>query len=381
LENLEFAWRTLPGWEATTWRSHTTMTSVLDTATLPRPHAYTSEFAELLGRIKSHKLLDRAVGFYITVIVVLSVALLGTLTAMFFIGDSWAQLALAPVIAIIMTQFSFVTHEAAHRQVFSSGKANDNTARILANGVVGISYAWWMSKHTKHHANPNTVGKDPDIAGEVVNFRQEDAAKTTGVIRAFVKYQGWLFFPILTLEGLNLHVQAFRRVLGKDPVKNRGSELTLLLIRNLGYPIILLALMPWYIALVFLVIHMALFGVYMGASFAPNHKGMPQIPAGVKVDFLRRQVLTSRNIRGGVFMNHFMGGLNYQVEHHLFPSMARPKLQKAARLVREFCAEKKIAYTEAGLFESYGIVVRYLNEVGLAARDPFDCPALGTVGR
>ena len=357
------------------------MTSVLDTATLPRPHAYTSEFAELLGRIKSHKLLDRAVGFYITVIVVLSVALLGTLTAMFFIGDSWAQLALAPVIAIIMTQFSFVTHEAAHRQVFSSGKANDNTARILANGVVGISYAWWMSKHTKHHANPNTVGKDPDIAGEVVNFRPEDAAKTTGVIRAFVKYQGWLFFPILTLEGLNLHVQAFRRVLGKDPVKNRGSELTLLLIRNLGYPIILLALMPWYIALVFLVIHMALFGVYMGASFAPNHKGMPQIPAGVKVDFLRRQVLTSRNIRGGVFMNHFMGGLNYQVEHHLFPSMARPKLQKAARLVREFCAEKKIAYTEAGLFESYGIVVRYLNEVGLAARDPFDCPALGTVGR
>ena len=76
-----------------------------------------------------------------------------------------------------------------------------------------------------------------------------------------------------------------------------------------------------------------------------------------------------------------MGGLNYQVEHHLFPSMARPQLHKAARIVREFCAEKKIAYTEAGLFQSYGIVIAYLNRVGLAARDPFDCPPAQVLGR
>jgi fatty acid desaturase len=355
-------------------------TATLSSA-LPRPHAYTSEFSELLGRIKDGKLLDRTVGYYITLMVVLGIALLGTFTGMFFIGDSWAQLALAPVVAIIMTQFSFVTHEAAHRQVFASGRKNDMAARILANGVVGISYSWWMGKHTKHHANPNTIGKDPDVKSDVIIFQPDKARETTGIARAFVKRQGWLFFPILTLEGLNLHVQAFRKVFSRDPIKNRGSEITLLLVRNFGYPVILLLLMPLPIAAVFLVIHMALFGVYMGASFAPNHKGMPQIQPGVKVDFLRRQVLTSRNIRGGWFMDHFMGGLNYQVEHHLFPSMARPKLYRAAKLVREFCAEKKISYTEAGLFESYGIVVRYLNEVGLAARDPFDCPAISTIGR
>jgi fatty acid desaturase len=357
------------------------MTTLLADTPLPRPHPYTTEFSELLNRIKSRGLLDRAVGYYITLIVVLSVALLATLTGMFFIGNSWVQLALAPAMAVIMTQFSFVTHEAAHRQVFASGKRNDRTARFLANAIVGISYSWWMGKHTKHHANPNTVGKDPDIDTDFVIFQAEKAKETTGFTREFVKRQGWLFFPILTLEGLNLHVQAFRRVFSKEPLKHRGTEITLLMIRNFGYPVILLALMPWYIAAVFLVIHMALFGVYMGASFAPNHKGMPQIPKEMKVDFLRRQVMTSRNIRGGVFMDHFMGGLNYQVEHHLFPSMARPKLQKAAKMVREFCAEKKISYTEAGLFESYGIVVRYLNEVGLSARDPFDCPAATAIGR
>ncbi|MCF8549509.1 MAG: fatty acid desaturase, partial [Pontimonas sp.] len=140
-----------------------------------------------MSQIKERGLLSRSVGYYITLIVVLSVSLLSLLTAMFFIGDSWAQLALAPVMAIIMTQFSFVTHEAAHRQVFASGTTNDRTARILANAVVGISYSWWMGKHTRHHANPNTVGKDPDIESDFIMFQEEAAAKTTGFTNAFVK--------------------------------------------------------------------------------------------------------------------------------------------------------------------------------------------------
>ena len=92
---------------------------------LPRPHSYTSEFAELLTRIKDEGLLARSRTYYITLIVILSLSLLATLTGMYFLGNTWIQIALAPVMAVIMTQFSFVTHEAAHRQVFSSGKANE----------------------------------------------------------------------------------------------------------------------------------------------------------------------------------------------------------------------------------------------------------------
>jgi fatty acid desaturase len=127
-------------------------------------------------------------------------------------------------------------------------------------------------------------------------------------------------------------------------------------------------------AFAFLGVQLAVFGVYMGASFAPNHKGMPILPHDSKVDFLRRQVLTSRNIRGGWGMLTFMGGLNYQIEHHLFPNMPRPHLRKAQELVKEYCEAPSINYTETGLFQSYGIVVDYLNRVGLSARDPFDCP-------
>jgi len=132
--------------------------------------------------------------------------------------------------------------------------------------------------------------------------------------------------------------------------------------------------LPLGMAFAFVGVQLAVFGVYMGASFAPNHKGMPILPHDSKVDFLSRQVLTSRNIRGGFSMDTFMGGLNYQIEHHLFPNMPRPHLRHAQEIVKEYCSTHKIPYSETGLFESYGIVIRYLNRVGLSARDPFDCP-------
>ena len=133
-------------------------------------------------------------------------------------------------------------------------------------------------------------------------------------------------------------------------------------------------LLPFGMACAFMGVQLAVFGVYMGASFAPNHKGMPVIAHDAKLDFFTKQVRTSRNIRGGWWATWLMGGLNYQVEHHLFPSMARPHLARARTIVREHCRTLGVPYTETSLWRSYAIVIAYLNRVGLAARDPFECP-------
>ena len=130
------------------------------------------------------------------------------------------------------------------------------------------------------------------------------------------------------------------------------------------------------IAVAFLGVQLGLFGFYMGVSFAPNHKGMPLVPATVKVDFLRRQVLMSRNIRGSRLLDTLMGGLNYQIEHHLFPSMPRPHLRAASPMIAALLPRRGVTYTETGLWQSYGIVVRYINRVGLGERDPFACPLI-----
>jgi fatty acid desaturase len=126
--------------------------------------------------------------------------------------------------------------------------------------------------------------------------------------------------------------------------------------------------------LAFFAVQLGLFGFYMGVAFAPNHKGMPVVPRDMTVDFLRRQVLMSRDIRGGRAVDVAMGGLNYQIEHHLFPSMPRPHLRQAAPIIAAYCREQDVRYTQTGLFASYAIVVRYINRVGLGERDVFSCP-------
>lgn len=353
-------------------------------ATVPRAPGSTnpvSTFSALLATVRDAGLLQRRRGFYAIVASVLLLALGGCVTGFILLGDSWFQLLIAGALGIVFTQFAFLAHEASHRQVFESGKANDRAGRILAAGVVGISYSWWMTKHTRHHANPNMIGKDPDVELDTISFLEQDAA-TAGRLRALItRKQGYLFFPLLAFEGINLHVRSMGTLFGKGKIEGRALEISLIVARITAYLAVLFLVLPLGLAFAFLGVQLAVFGIYMGASFAPNHKGMPIIPAGTKLDFLRKQVLTSRNIRGGWGMTLAMGGLNHQIEHHLFPSMPRPGLQRAREIVREHCRTEGIPYTEATLVSSYRIVIEYLNRVGLSARDPFDCPLVNRYRR
>jgi fatty acid desaturase len=341
-----------------------------------------SEFSALLHTVRDAGLLRRSRWFYIVTFASITVAFAGAWVAFAFLHDTWYSLLIAAALGLIFTQYAFLGHEAAHRQVFESGKANELAGRVLADFFVGMSYSWWMSKHTRHHGNPNTATKDPDIEPDFIVFQEEDAAKLTGLKAAFTRRQGWFFFPALLLEGINLHRLAYGTVFSRNKVDKRAFSIALLSVRNVAYLAVVFSFMPLGMAFAFLGVQLAIFGLYMGASFAPNHIGMPILPADSKVDFLRRQVLTGRNITGGWFMNIFMGGLNYQVEHHLFPSMPRTRLRKASEIVREYCAAKGIEYTANNYFAAQVIVVKYLNQVGLVAgAKSFDCPSAMRYGR
>jgi fatty acid desaturase len=334
-----------------------------------------SEFTALTRTVQEAGLMARRQGWYWTRFVVLTLVLSGLVTAFVLIGASWWQLVIAAALAVVLGQVMFLGHDAAHRQIFASGQWNEWASLVIANLYAGMSYGWWTHKHSRHHAKPNQVEADPDIKTGALVFHTEDLKEPKKGVAAWIAArQGYLFFPMLLLEGLNLHVSGVRTIFGRGEVKRRPVEIAFVTLRLGGYLALVFWVLPVGMALAFLGVQLALFGLYMGAVFAPNHKGMPIVPKSAKVDFLRRQVLMSRNVKGGRFMDWFMGGLNYQVEHHLFPSMPRPSLRKVQPIVREFCATHDIPYTETSLMESYGIVVRYLNKVGLAARDPFQCP-------
>lgn len=262
---------------------------------------------------------------------------------------------------------AFLGHDAGHRQVFRTRRANGLLGLALGNLLIGLSFGWWVGKHNRHHSHPNQVDLDPDVAIGAIAFTADQARSRRGLTRLVVSYQASLFFPMLLLEAVHLHAASVRAVL-RGTVRPHPVEALLLLAHGLGYLAALLLVLSPVRAAVFLVVQQGLFGLYLGCAFAPNHKGMPVLEEGEEPGFLRRQVLTARNVRGGWFTDFALGGLNYQIEHHLFPSMPRPSLRRSQELVRGFCAERRVPYRESGIVGSYTEALRHLHQVGADVR-------------
>jgi fatty acid desaturase len=344
-----------------------TSTAVRDAkAKLGRPG---SDFAALARCIAQAGLLDRRPGYYVARITAVGTLFTGAWAAFVAIGDSWWQLLVAAVLAVAFAQIALVAHDLAHRQVFRTRRPSEISGLVAGNLAVGMSYGWWMEKHTRHHANPNHEELDPDVAPDILVWSTDQARASRGLPRFIGRWQAYLFFPLLTLEGLNLHVASVR-ALFRPTVKRRWLEAALLLAHFGGYLSALFLVLSPGKALVFLAVHQGLFGVYLGCTFAPNHKGMPPLTEADRLDFLRRQVLTSRNVRGGRLVDVALGGLNYQIEHHLFPSMPTPNLRKAQPIVQAYCAEVGVPYHETGLLASYGQALRHLHAAGVPLREP-----------
>lgn len=323
-----------------------------------------SDFAPLLRTVKEQGLLGRRTGWYARTIVTNTVALAAVATGMFLIGGSWWVLLLAPLLAVLCARTAFIGHDAGHSQITGDRGMSRAIGLIHGNLLLGMSSAWWNDKHNRHHANPNHLEKDPDVAADILVWTSKQAKVRQGFRRWLTRNQAWLFFPLTLLQGIAMKIYGFQDLRRQAP-RERVLEGLLLVAHLVGYVTLLLATMPVGHALAFAAIHQALFGLHLGLAFAPNHKGMEMPdPDGERWGHLSRQVLTSRNIRGSVLTDWFLGGLNYQIEHHLFPSLPRPSLRRVQPLVRAHCADLGMPYTEAGFIDSYRQVLRHMYEVG-----------------
>ncbi|MFE4450210.1 fatty acid desaturase family protein [Streptomyces sp. NPDC056796] len=328
------------------------------------PQAPGSDFAPLLKAVRGQGLLERRTGWY-AVGITANLAALGVVTAgMVLLGDTWWNLFLALPLAVLWTRTAFFGHDAGHAQITGDRKAGRIVGLVHANLLLGMNEAWWNDKHVRHHANPNHIDKDPDVGVGALVWTQKQAAQREGFARWLTRNQARLFFPMLLLEGIALKIYGFQ-YLRRQPVRERALS-GLLLVTHLGlYAALLLGVMSPGKAVVFALVHHALFGLHLGMAFAPNHKGMEMPdPDGDRWGHLQRQVLTSRNVRGAFLTDWLLGGLNYQIEHHLFPSMPRPHLRLAQPMVKAHCASIGMPYAETGIVESYRQALRHMHEVG-----------------
>jgi fatty acid desaturase len=339
-------------------------------STAPRasaPKGRWGEYTQLSRQIKQAGLLDRRHGWYAARIGLNLTLLAAGAAAFLSLGDSWWQLVTAAYLAVVFTQIAFVGHDAGHRQIFRSRRANDLIGLVHANVLVGVSFDWWVGKHNAHHSNPNHEELDPDISITALAFTADQASSKHGLVRMLARYQAFLFFPLLLLEAAHLHLASIKSVIRGSGRANTIEGL-LLLVHLAVYVTVLVVVLSPLQAVAFVVVQQGLFGLYLGCSFAPNHKGMPTLTEADQLDFACRQVLTSRNVQGSRFVDFLLGGLNYQIEHHLFPNMPRPNLRRAQPLVRAFCRQHGLPYAEASLFGSYAEALRHLHTVGAPLR-------------
>jgi fatty acid desaturase len=328
-----------------------------------------ADFIALKRIVTQSGLLEKQPGFSVGVIV-LKLGLLALSVVVLFAVDSfWVQVGNALFLGFVLGQLAFTSHGACHRQCFHKPWQNDLAGIMLGNLLLGISRDWWTKKHNTHHAHPNHDGMDPDLEVPVVAFTEDQALSRRGMARLMVMYQAWMFFPLLTFQGYALRQVSLQFIFsGKArQTLQEGLLIALNVLGLLGLP--MMALGFWG-GLAFVLVSQAAFGVYLGSVFAPNHKGMMMVTDDTPIDFLRLQVLTARNVRAHPLTDFWYGGLNYQIEHHLFPSLPMHRLRDLSVLVKEFCAQRGVAYYETSMAQSYREILSHLEKVSEVLRRP-----------
>src|SRR5579863_2135463 len=327
----------------------------------------TAGYRALALQVRAMGLLDRRPGYYRVKITLTILAFFAGWALFVMVGNSWTTLAVAPLVGMMFTQLGFLGHDAGHNQVFGARRRNRWLGLVVANALIGLSFGWWVPKHSAHHAHPNELGRDPDIGDGVVLAWSGEPGTGPGPLASWLaRWQAPLFFPLMLLRSVGLHVLGIRQLVRQ---RDRASavEAALIVLHAALYLTVVLWVLSPLKALAFVAVQQAVFSLYLGVSFAPNHKGMPVIESGTAAGFARRQVVTARNIRGGWLTTFMLGGLNYQIEHHLFESMPRPNLRKVQGLVRDFCAASDLGYREETFTGSFRQILHHLSEAGAAA--------------
>lgn len=347
------------------------MTTYLEAApsaeepTRARPQAAPSTFRPLIKRVKASGLMGGAARYYVVTGIAIVATTAAIIAGMVLLAGTWWALLLAPLLAVVWGQVSFVAHDAGHKQLPGPRSLSNRVGLVAANVLLGVSFGYWNDKHDRHHANPNHEGLDPDVAEGIITWSERQHAKKTGLGLWMSRHQAGLFFPLLTFQGWLLQLEGVQW-LARRP---RGARMVEGLLLVLHWTLTL-GLLFWLFtplqALAFLAIYQGIWGFMLASVFAPNHKGMEmlEVDNAEKLDHLQKQVPTSRNIIGSPVVDFFMGGLNYQVEHHLFPSMPRAHLKDAQPIVEEYCQEIDLPYVKVGFVQSYRQILSYLHAVG-----------------
>jgi len=337
---------------------------------LSKVHVYKKganyEFIKLIKLISKHKLLDKQPFHYFLKILFNIILLITSIVTIIVIDTLWVQIINAIFLAVVFVQIGLIGHDAGHQQIAKNALINRLIGFVAGNLFMGISYKWFTEKHNKHHSSPNVKDLDPDISYPMIAFSKKEARKKKGLNRFITKHQAYFFIPLTLFEEVNVRIESLKYFFRERA--HFSLELPFFITHFILYFGIIFYFLEFWQALLFIVINQAIFGFYLSLVFAPNHKGMLMPNKKHSLNYLHLQILTTRNVRSNLLTDFLYGGLNYQIEHHLFPNMPRYNLKKTQKIVKNFCKSKSISYYETSMFGSYIEILQHLYKVSAILR-------------
>lgn len=322
---------------------------------------YAAAYDRLRSDVVDAGILDRSLTFYIPLILAAFAGYVLSAWAI-IVADGYGWLTLACLAFILSTvQLAGLMHDAGHRAVFRSVRAN-NLLGLATTSAIGMVFPNWVQRHNLHHAHPNQEDLDPDMEVPFLVFSADDLAGKDPVQRFFARWQAYYYYPLGALVSFSNRLGSITYFLQHRSPANFARLLLFLPAIFLLFPAPFIVFPLAKALFVFLFVHVAT-GIYLASCFAPNHKGMPFVARGADISFLEQQVRTSRNVRGGLVTDFFLVGLNWQLEHHLFPACPRNKLKLLGPYVRRVCQEQDLPYTQTSFLNANGILVRHLHRV------------------
>jgi fatty acid desaturase len=280
-------------------------------------------------------------------------------------GPLW--LLLAPLSAVALLTMGFVGHDAGHYALSRRRWVNDVWGQLGMTLLCGMSFGFWRSRHNRHHAHCQETGGDPDMHfGVLFSVYPHSASWKTPLGRFFLRIQKWAFWPLASFYWVALRYDAIRDLFQR-PRETRVDRFLLPL------HFILLLVVPalvwsWPVAILAYVTVSCLSSLMTASVFIPNHMGMRRLDPGQKLSYLEQQITTSRNISNSWLLDFYFGGLNSQIEHHLFPRVPHHRYRAMRPIVRAFCREHGLAYEEASFYQALASVGGHLGAMTAAYR-------------
>ncbi len=305
---------------------------------------YVDNFDVLKKEVKEAGLLDRVPvrgSIEMIAVVVSLVAAMATMTM-------WNPILLGLFLTLVFTRAVFVSHDILHLQYFKDKKLSFRLSYLYSAIILSNSSSWWDYKHNvNHHTWCNVVEKDEDI-------RALDGAFTPhnkGNSPFLKKYKHIIFWGAMFFMYPAFIAQSYSFVLKRKLY----GEFALML---LHWPIIwgtIFYVLPFVDALtVFITLYLTL-SVWLSYGFITNHLGCEvfTLEESRDLSWMELQMRGSRSLKGGVFTHWFYGGLNTQIEHHLFPKAPRFNLLKVQKMTKDFAKKHHMQYFETTPLQAY----------------------------